>query len=72
MTNIPDIYKIHPTEKTKRKQNKPCKHCGEDCKVGERYISTMYNDGFTNRPYGCFHIKCWDEVLEGYMHFKNK
>ena len=50
------------TEKIKRKNSYICSKCTADIVVGEKYISVVYNDGFTNKPYGAFHLLCWDSV----------
>lgn len=57
--------KLVATEKTKCKSNYPCKKCGLDVIVGLKYISVRYNDAYTKRPYGVFHLDCWSEYLEG-------
>ena len=54
-----DIKKLIATEKIKRKSNYPCKKCGINVLIGEKYISVKYNDTFIIRPYGVFHLSCW-------------
>ena len=53
------------TEKTKRKANHICAKCATDIVVGEKYMSVKYNDTFTYKLYGAFHLECWKSFLNG-------
>ncbi len=61
---VADMKHLVPKEVTKRKSNYPCKKCGKDVIVGERCISVKYDDKFTIRPYGVYHLVCWEENKE--------
>lgn len=50
-------------EKTKRKTNYKCSRCKIDIIVGSKYMNVIYNDTFIRKPFGAFHIDCWQEFL---------
>jgi hypothetical protein len=50
---------LFPIERTKRKATCICAKCDKDILVGEKYMSVQYNDTYTCKWYGAFHVECW-------------
>lgn len=59
------LKNLFAEEKTKRKNNHICAKCATDIVVGEKYMSVRYNDTFTYKLFGAFHIECWKSFLNG-------